>query len=260
MKQLLRASWWFFVVRCLLALVAATPLGIALRLVASRHPDGDDALFLDFIPRLGDVMLREPRTLGIAAASMLLVLILAPLGEGFVDRTGAGILWGRRGYDALGDAARDLWRAGAISMLGTVFRGAALLCVYGLVRGHELSVKALALPGTLAFLLALFVGLMLAVRDLAMWPSHTRMRERLRVGILVLMHFPLRMIVVALGTRAAQIGFAAIAFVASTRPGAVHGVALVGLYGLAAGCWFAGAGVRAARFQALRALASRVAE
>ncbi len=258
MTALLRASGWFFLVRCVLAFAAAMPLGLALRQIASRHPDGDDALFADFVPRLGDVMLREPRTLGLALASMVLVVLLVPLGEGFVDRTGAGFAAGRLGYDALGDAARDLWRAGAVSVLGTLFRGAAVLCVYGLVREHELSVRALALPGTLTFLLALFVGLVLAIRDCAMWPSHPRMRERLRVAFLVLMQFPLRMILVALGTRAVQLAFAGIAFVASTSPAHVHGITLAALYALAAACWFAASMVRAARFQVFGALADRV--
>ena len=257
MRSLLRASGWFFLARCGLALAAATPLGLALRQIAGRHPEGDDALFADFVPRLGDVMIREPRTLTLAATSLVLVLLLVPLGEAFVDRTGAGILAGRRGPEALGDAARDLWRAGALSVTGTIFRGAALVCVYGLMRGRELTAAALALPATIAFLLALFVGLVLAIRDLAMWPNHTRMRGRLRVAMQVLMQFPLRMAVVALGTRAVQLAFAAIAFVASTSPAHAHGPRLAGLYALAAVCWFTGGLVRAARFQALGALAAR---
>jgi hypothetical protein len=227
-------------------------------MISSRHPDGDDALFADFVPRVGDVFMREPRTFTITVGSMLILVMLMPLGEGFVDRTAAGMLAGRRWFEGLADAARDVWRAGAVSMLGTVFRLAAIACVVGLTRHHELSMRGLALPVTLSLLLWLFVGLMLAVRDLAMWPSHPRMRERLRVAMLVLMQFPLRMIVLALGSRAMQLAFAAIALVASTSPAPLHGARLLGLYALASGCFFAAALVRAARFQGFGALARRV--
>lgn len=258
MKPLVRATAWFFLVRCLLALAAATPLGLALRMISSRHPDGDNALFADFVPRLGDVFLREPRTLTITLGSLLFALMLVPLGEGFVDRTGTGILAGRRWFEAVGDAARDLWRVTAVSVLGTVFRLAAVVCVVGLVRNQELSARGLALPMTIAFLLSLFVGLMLAVRDLAMWPSPWRFRMRLRVALLVLMQFPLRMIVIALGTRTMQLGFTAAAFLASTSPAPLHGARLLGLYTLAIGCVLVAGLVRAARFRAFGALANRV--
>ncbi len=258
MRDLLRASGWFFAIRCVLAALAATPLGLALRMISARHPDGDDVLFADFVARLGDVFVREPRTLTIAFESMLVVLVVVPLGEGFVDRTGAGVLGGRPWFYALGDAARDLWRAGAVSLLGSVFRFAAIAAVVGLVRNRELSVRALALPITIALLLALFVGLILAMRDLAMLPTPARMRERLHVAMLVLMQFPLRMIAIALGSRGVQLGFSALALLASASPAPLHGAKLLALYALVLACSFSTGLVRAARFSAFGALARRV--
>lgn len=258
MKRVVLATSWFFTVRVVCAALVATPLGLALRSISMRHPDGDDALFAELLPRLGDVVTREPRTLLLSITSLLLLALLAPLGEAWVDRTGSALLAGRRATEACGDAVGEAFRLGGVSLFSGLFRGAALACVIGLFRYRELSMPALALPATISFLLGCFVGLVLALRDLLFWPSQPTLRGRLRVGLLVLVRFPLRMIVLALGSRALSFAFTSVALVASTSPARLHGFALVLLYALVAICFAAAALSRALRFSGFGALAERV--
>lgn len=254
----LRASAWFFVVRLVHALILAAPIGLTLRSLSGRHPDADAALFSDFAARVADVGLREPRSFSVPLTALGIGLLLVPLGEGVVDRVGAGMLRGARGGEAIGDGVSEAFRIGPVSLFGTLFRGAALTCVVGLFRHREWTPAALALPLTLSLLLVLFTGVVLGLRDTMCWPGVETLRVRLRVALLVLLHAPLRMVLLALGTRALGLAFAAIAFVASTSPTPLTGAKLIGVYALAGGCFFAGALCRALRFAGLGALAEAV--
>lgn len=261
MKAIARATGFFLFVRIVLAAIVVTPLGLALRGISSRHPDADDVLFVDLAARLGDVGLREPRVFVVTVSSLLLGVVLAPLGEGLVDRIGTAMLVGRRMGDALADSAREAFRLGGVSLFGTLFRLAGIACVIGLFRHRELSMPALALPLTISVLLVGFVGIVLGLRDLAFWPGPAvteTLRARMRVALLVLLDAPLRMTVLALGTRALSLAFTSIAFVASTSPTPVHGLKLLGVYALALACLAAASLTRALRFAGLGALTERV--
>ena len=258
MSALARATGVFFAVRVAGALLAATPLTLTLRSLASRHPDGDDALFADLLPRLGDLMVREPRLLTLPAASLLLLTVLSPLGEGLVDRVGTAILAGRRTSSALSDSAHEAFRLGGVSVFGCLFRLAAIACVVDLFRYRELTANALALPATISFLLLVFLGVVLALRDLLFVPSASTLKARVGLALRVLLQYPARMVVLALCTRALALAFAAVAFVASTSPAPRHGAALWFSFALCGACYAAAACARALRFAGLGALVERI--
>jgi len=257
MKRLFRATGWLVLVRLAFVLVAATPLGLSLRFVSSRHPDGDDALFSELLPRLGDVLTREPRTLLLPLVWLGLLVILGPLGEGFVDRVTTTLLAGGRVPEGLAAAARDLFPVGAVSVLATTVRLAAVACIGSVVRHEALTPKALALPITVALLLGAFVALVLGLRDLVCVPTASRVRSRLQVALVVLQRYPVRLGAWALGSRALGIACSGLGLLLAANPQVLHGGRLAFTYGVAATGVLATALLRAARFQALGALAAR---